>query len=411
MPVDWGRAPYAVTIDPGIEGQPLVTILGINEAQRRVEWTWQQPLDEQDTVVVAGLVSNHDPGTTLQVYAYGAGNDSYQGQPLVGLYALRVLQGEPFQLLALDVTEQESSTATWRTTERWTVVSSEGVAENTALPIDMAPYFDPDGLPRDHGLPVQPGPDFVGDGVVPGLDGILQSIDGQAFLGLVDPIVTSGTVHMPADPDDPLRQGGSADVTITCAVEGVPQDCGWATWVGWDEVRARYAFFARHFVPTRSKRVQTEITAVNGEHGSTVIVPGDPSAWLASPTLLPVPDLVATDVTDVTLHDWAFVLDHEQLPETARPASVGVRPGPPPEDCYPGGMSMLLLALLQPALGAEHLLSPGDLAISSLDGDEVLVWTDWAWECSCQVFDLPAEATAPADVQAVRLMLASSNKR
>ncbi len=69
------------------------------------------------------------------------------------------------------------------------------------------------------------------------------------------------------------------------------------------------------------------------------------------------------------------------------------------------------LSLAQPAAAAEFLLSPGGTPITGFDGDEVVVWQDWAWECSCQVLDLPEDAELPVEIEAIRLGFGSTDGR
>lgn len=319
MPVDWDYGPFDITIDPGIDEQPLVSILGIDQAQRHVQWTWQQPIDVQDTVVVAGVVKHHDPDTTLNILAYGAGNAAYVGQPIFNVYALRLLPDEPFQILALDMDEERTGDRLHRTMSRWTLLSHDGVSSDTRLDIDLGPVFDDDGFDWD--FRVRDPSDMTEPNGVPGqeIDHTWFDADGFEFVDLpliadpLEPTMGSGVVRLPDDHDDVLYNGATADVTVTCTVEGIAQACGWATSTHLDATRARYAYFSQHVVPSITEKLETRFVASKGENGSVLTRIGAPGTWESPSQFLPVPDMAASDAMDAGMQHWAFVMNHESV--------------------------------------------------------------------------------------------------
>lgn len=259
MLVEWSRGPYAVTIDAGMAGQPLVSLLGVEAPDRHLTWTFTEGMDPADTVQVSGVVEGHDPYDQLRVMAYGAGSDSWATWSRLGLYTLSVLPDQPFNLLAVDMVESYTpDVGLLRQVDHWRMVDEDGVSEATRIDL----------------------------------------VDADA----VESTLTSGTFRLPSAQDDPLRAGGRGDLVVTCTVDGRAQECGWATWVNADRDHNRIAFFARHVVPGETERLQTRIEAVRGQNGSRMWVNGDPGAWTEVPELMAVPQVedTATATTDMT---------------------------------------------------------------------------------------------------------------
>lgn len=69
----------------------------------------------------------------------------------------------------------------------------------------------------------------------------------------------------------------------------------------------------------------------------------------------------------------------------------------------------MLILLLPVALAAQHVLSPGDAAITGFDGDETAVWMDYATECGIQLFDWPADLAGPLELTQVRIAFSSAD--
>jgi hypothetical protein len=254
LDIAWRDGPIDVVAAHPDGLAPTKAWLGIDE---RADLELQVPHAPREMVRVSGDIAHRTPWASVYAVAHVPHGGTFQS--FGDTYSLEVPKGEPFAILAVEVsfTKRLMEDGADRAFHHWTYVADAGCDQDLIRPIALGDDLEPDG-------------------------------------SLV-------RWYLPADETSPLRADlRGVDLLVRDADHGQP--LGWGTEVRADGDTAHADGWVQWAVLPETRAVRAEIRAYSHETSSTAWVDGVTPSVFAPPNLLDPPVLVDASVDAAALH-------------------------------------------------------------------------------------------------------------